>query len=340
MMKIHATDTTFDAIVVPLDGSSFAEQALPVASMLARSAAATLHLVLVHQPFIVSYTSGAAIVDGVLDAQSRAANNAYLDAVMERLTGTSNLPVVATVLDGPIAHAITDYCAAFGSGLLVMTTSARGRLARMWLGSVADGVIRRSTLPVLLLRPAASAEDEAPALRTMTILLDGSTQAEQVCGPATRLGKLLGCCYRLVQVVEPARLIGYAPHARSIGMEAELTRRLQQEAAEYLDDVAAMLRQTGARVETVVLVDREPARALVEHARHTSSDLIALTTHGRGGIARLLVGSVADKVVRGADQPVLVFHPGPDEDEPVRDSPTLLAARQWQRGDLAGMRDT
>ena len=82
-----------------------------------------------------------------------------------------------------------------------------------------------------------------------------------------------------------------------------------REANVYLDRIAARMKQDGFEVETRVLVDSRPASAILSYADDHEVDLIAMATHGRGGVPRAVMGSVTDKVVRGAHRPVLVVRP-------------------------------
>ena len=311
----------YRSILAPLDGSSFSEHALPIAAMLARRTGATLRLALVHVPFVAGYANGAPIIDETLDAQSRAADRAYLRAVQERLAAEQNLTVVGTVLDGPVVEAIGQHAAAVNADLVVMTTNGRGGLARIWLGSVAHALIRQVTAPLLAVRPSEAAPDldHAPTFPKILIPLDGSKRAEHMFTPALAFGELLQARYTLLQVVEPARLIGYAPQAYAVGLEQETTRRCRETAARYLDGIATHMRSMSLEVSTRVIIDRQPAVAILEHARLEGMDLIALSTRGRGGLGRVLVGSVADKVLRGAEIPVLIYRPGDSADHGLPD---------------------
>jgi len=140
--------------------------------------------------------------------------------------------------------------------------------------------------------------------------LDGSARAEKILESATSLGALWEAEYVLARVVAPVPvagldLAGYAPGGLDL---PEMERRLQQ-AHDYLDGVAARLRGRALRVRTSVLVHRHPAVGIHEAAETEGADLIALATRGHGGLKRLLLGSVADKVIRAASTPVLVWHP-------------------------------
>jgi nucleotide-binding universal stress UspA family protein len=145
--------------------------------------------------------------------------------------------------------------------------------------------------------------------RHILIPLDGSGLAEQILEPALALGDLTQTAYTLLGVVEPLVVPGYAPLAQAAPLDVQVTQMVQAEAQRYLDDLAQRLRAGGRQVHTRTLFAGQPAVAILDAARANGADLIALATHGRSGLARLLIGSVADKVRRGADMPVLLYRP-------------------------------
>jgi nucleotide-binding universal stress UspA family protein len=162
---------------------------------------------------------------------------------------------------------------------------------------------------VLLIRPQETAPDptQEPILRHVSIPLDGSALAEQVVEPAVALGQLLGADFTLLRIVKPVLFAGHDP--TMLGDPAlgqPMTEQLQAEAPTYLEGVAARLRARSLRVQTRVVVNMQPAVAILEQSLEPPNGVIALATHGRGGMTRALLGSVADKVVRGAMMPVLV----------------------------------
>jgi nucleotide-binding universal stress UspA family protein len=210
-------------------------------------------------------------------------------------------PFVADALDG---HAKST-----GNDFIIMTTHGRGPLSRFWLGSVADELVRRATVPLLLIRPLETAPDFAsePQLRRIAIPLDGSTLAEQVLESAIGLGSLMQADYTLVHIYGPLVDSGVDPlnYATVGGHELSLEQR-RTDAESYLNRVAKRLKERGFTVETHVGFAQHPASAILDSAEHLGMSLIALETHGRRGLTRLLLGSVADKVIRGASIPVLV----------------------------------
>jgi nucleotide-binding universal stress UspA family protein len=203
--------------------------------------------------------------------------------------------------------------------LVVMTTHGRGALGRIWLGSVADQLIRDMPMPMLLVRP----EDAAPNLGREAVLnhllvpLDGSPFAEQILESAVALGSLMDADYTLTRVIKPPCPGGYDFHGSSFGLEAQMLldqidraqEQLRKEAEDYLHGVAERLRERSLRVHTRVEVEEHPAAAILKSATAPAIDLVALETHGRRGLSRLFLGSVADKVIRAASLPVLVHRP-------------------------------
>ncbi|HEX6292014.1 MAG TPA: universal stress protein [Herpetosiphonaceae bacterium] len=301
------------AIIVPLDGSAFGEQALPLASAIAGRSGAALHLAHVHVPMSAPvYMPGMPVIDPELHSLSREHERSYLEGIAQRLPDTLRERTRVVLLDPPVAVALGEYAAGLPADLIVMTTHGRGGLARVWLGSVADRLVRHSTTPVLLLRPReAEAEQQIATFRRILIPLDGSPLAEQMLPPALALGQLMDARYILLQVVEPFDVHGFTPGLDIAMLEREVIRERHAQARAYLADVIERFTLSEYQPQTQILDAHQPAHAILEAVRLYACDLIALATHGHGGFARLLLGSVVDKVVRGSDVPVLLFHPQP-----------------------------
>jgi nucleotide-binding universal stress UspA family protein len=302
----------YHRLLVPLDGSPFAEQALPLALGIAGRAGASLRLVRVHVLYALQEPAASwGPYDPEMERLCQDQEQSYLDGVVQRLARVSAVPVTADVVQGPAGDAILEEARACKAALVVMTTHGRGPLTRLWLGSVADELARRATVPVLLLRPQEGipGPPQSAAFSHGLIPLDGTPLAERMLEPALELGRLTGARYTLLRVVVPSLFAGHDPTLDSPtgGGEAMLARR-QREAQEYVGAVASRLRGQGFPVEACVVTAFHPATAILDKARRVGADLIALTTRGHRGIKRWLLGSVADKVVRGATTPVLVHH--------------------------------
>ena len=248
----------------------------------------------------------------------RSAGLTYLNAVARRLKGLAAPGATRLVAEGEVRDVIRAQAECIHADLVVMTTHGRGPLGRFWLGSVADELVRTLPMPVLLVRPREGVPDlerEADVKRIL-IPLDGSALAEQVLEPAAELGALTDAEFTLVRVVRPVVIGAYALGAGGLGqlavgmeqLEAEHKRRCEQ-AENYLEEIAARLRARKLTVRTHVATEEQPAVGILQEAQKADADLIALATHGRRGLSRLFLGSVADKVVRGGRLPVLLLRP-------------------------------
>ncbi len=310
-------------ILTPLDGSTFGEHALPLAASIARRAGAALRLLHVEPtPASVYAETPLFIDDSYLESyvreNQRAVGLAYLDGAVKRLKNRAGVAVGRVVVEGEVRDAIFAQAAALHADLVVMTTHGRGPLGRFWLGSVADELVRTLPMPVLLVRPREAAPDfdHEATLKHVLIALDGSPLAEQIVEPAVELGALLGAEFTLVRVVPPVPIGGHLLEGGSLRQLAVSMEELQAEhkrrcdrADKYLDETAARLRAQKLTVRTHVETDEQPAAGVLREAQAADADLIALATHGRRGLSRLFLGSVADKVLRGGRLPVLLRRP-------------------------------
>jgi nucleotide-binding universal stress UspA family protein len=178
-------------------------------------------------------------------------------------------------------------------------------------------------IPLLLLRPQDGPLDFArePSFRHVLIPLDGSPLAEQILDPAGTLAELEQAECTLLRVIKPMVIGNYNPTDPALsGLDHQVLKELQAlheqdrvHALEYLQQIAGRLRARGVQVQTRVVVHEQPAVAILEEIKARRPDVVALATHGRGGLQRLLLGSVADKVLRGAGVPVLVHRPLTEE---------------------------
>jgi nucleotide-binding universal stress UspA family protein len=301
----------FRSVLVPLDGSVFAEQALPLALSVVRHAGCPLRLLRVVPP-LADYFFWAPEPGDPLENELRAAHRTeardYLDGVVRRLRDAGAGAIFCDVLEEEegISESINADAARTGADLVVLTSHGRGAVRRVWLGSIADKLVRSLPVPVLLVRPRepASAPDlrHEVNLKHLLLALDGSTLAEQIVAPALALGQAMGTDYTLVRAIRPAWTV---LHPTWHGAR-KIDERQRHTAEAYLEAVAGRLRAGGAVVQTRVHFAEQPAHAILDEAAAVGADLIALETHGRGGLSRLLLGSVADKVVRGSSVPVLV----------------------------------
>jgi nucleotide-binding universal stress UspA family protein len=307
------------SVLVPLDGSTFGEHALPLALGVARRAGAVLHLVHVHQIIPPATVGGVAIMDN-LEMTLKEEERAYLTGVAERLRKLAPIEVRIALLEGDVVSALQARMQQVATDLVVMGTHGRGALGRFWLGSVTDELVRQVHVPLLLVRPRDEKPDlTAEPLKHFLLPLDGTSVAEQILKPALELGALMGADYTLMQAIKPAVRPSYLPEGSTLeGMTHSVLekiehqqRHLNEDANRYLEGVAARVRKSGAVVKVRSIVEENPATAILREAQVEAADLIAVETHGRRGLSRWLLGGVADKVIRGATLPVLVHRPLP-----------------------------
>ncbi len=298
----------YRSILVPLDGSLPSEQSLPYAAAVARRSGAALHLAYVHTPLFVG--EGVMYL-GTPDVQLWEEEKNYLLSVVDRLKKMELDKISAHVLEGPIAETLQEQALGEACDLVVMTTHGRGPASRFWLGSIADQLVHRLPMPLLLIRTREETPPPAtePEVRNVLVALDSTPAAKQILEPAGTLAKLLGASCTLLRVV-PATV----PHGvrKETAVGAALADKLRAEALVYLQRLAASLRDRGIAAQTRILAHAHPATAILNEAANGEYGLLALETHGRRGLPRLFLGSVADKVVRGASIPVLVHRCLPD----------------------------
>ena len=305
-------------ILVPLDASAASERALPWATSIASAAGCPLRLVRVVTPAPALGTElyGAMLLDAKAMEELRREGERSLRGLADQVAGRTGLRVTPAVLDDGLPDALAEYVSESGADLVVMTTHDRGRLERLLLGSVAESIVRRISVPVLLVRADEDAPvaDQPPALGHLLIPLDGSEFASAVVPHAATLAALTRAEVTLLGVVDPV----LAAESQAMGgPDSPLTPQHATDEVEgetvldsfVLERTAGPLRARGLIVKTAVLTDRRPAHAIVDYAARHAVDLIAMTTHGRGAVRRLFAGSVADAVLRTAPTPVLMYRP-------------------------------
>jgi nucleotide-binding universal stress UspA family protein len=295
----------FRTIMVPLDGSPLAEQALPVATDLAARAGSKVRLVLVHRVPSAPINPASAHLFTAIELASRKSERAYLRAVQARLREQGVRLSTAATLTGPVGLALAEHVRELRTDLVVMATHGRGGVRRAWLGSVADYLVRHLEVPVLLVRASEGTQRGGRIL----VALDGSALAEQALETATAMARFRDAEVSLIQVVAPVLEVPDQMLAMPTSYDQVLTGECRDQAQDYLDDLAERLRADGLRATAVAVVGWSVADTLLEAASAADVTMIVIATHGRGGLKRLALGSVADKLVRAAEVPVLVHRP-------------------------------
>jgi nucleotide-binding universal stress UspA family protein len=290
----------FHSLLVPLDGTRFSEHALPMATDIARATGASVHLARVHvaRPPDGLLSNTQFHFEGVdmdeYEDRSRGEERRYLDRLVSHVRSEAPVEVDGALLEGDIAHRLEDHARATGADAVILTTHAREGLARAWAGSVAESLIRTTTLPVLALRwHPEEPEPPTPEVRSILVPLDGSALAEAILVPALDLAAALGAKVFLMHAV----------HSGMMG------RSRQAEARTYLRRMAKQVADRGIEVDTVVTSHGTTAEAICMAAREVDADLIALATHGRTGLGKAVLGSVTLDVLHHSDRPLLIRRP-------------------------------
>ena len=297
------------SVLVPLDGSPFAEQALPWAIAIARKARARLRLGLVHQlPSPPPLDQVSTRLYGRIELMLRKSQRDYLHGIAARVKAEQPVQVTTAMLQGAPAPAIRNYIGDMGVDLVVMTTHGRGGVQRAWLGSVADQLVRSLEIPLILIRPKEGAA-AVPRVEQILVPLDGSRRAEAALPPALTVASVLGARLTLVQAVLPVVIATDPPTTFPMGFDEELTALQRAEAQDYLDGIAEQLTGLGVPASGAAVLGGTVVETIEAAARAPGTGMVALATHGRGGLRRLVLGSVADKLVRGGEVPVLVTRP-------------------------------
>lgn len=298
-MTTSAFDNQPLHILVPLDGSVQSVRALEVASQLPASKITLLRV----EP--ADYL----LVPGITAPDSGEIGDSVMDALVALAAPLRSRGVAVTTAIGYGDPASEIIDAARGLDLIVMTTRGQGAASRAIFGSVADRVSRHGETPTLLIR--SDAESELTSPQRIVVPLDGSTRAEHALPLAARLASIIPAPLHLLRVVAMDDVRETIQAVREAGADAldigetyeDAAVFTEAEALAYLETVAEPLRLSGVAVTTEIL-QGTPAFVLLWNT--TADDLVVMTSHGRGGFRRWLLGSVAEKLVREGEAPLLL----------------------------------
>lgn len=280
-------------LVVLLDGSSEAEQALGIARVIGKNQGAHLSLLSAYEDD--SRAGG----DGYLQLES------YLRGLKEGLE-SEGLSVDYAILPGSPAEATERFIKVQREtdrvDLVVTSVTGKSGVSHWLVGGLSRKLVRQLSTPVLLVQPANDGQDQAPRLGTIVVALDGSIRSERALPYARALAKGFGS--QLVLMSVPA--VPQPSDYRSVDDLVEALRaKAEDNMGKFLEAVARSLRGEGLDVRTVV-TGSIPARTIVEVSEAQGADLIILTTHGRGSMDVLFIGSVAERVVQRTQTPVMM----------------------------------
>ena len=299
----------FDEIVVPVDGSPFGELALPRALGIACKTGGEVRLVNVVTPLPSSQGSKedqTLELDRVTLARQKAEE--YMADLQKRvILSGCDVPISCHVELSAVVEGIDGHARDAGADLLVMTTHGWGPLKRAWLGSVADGLLRRTPCPILAIRPRDGEELNLVEVqfRHVLITLDGSPESREILPYGKAIAQAAKARITLLRVISPHFPLS-SPFTSHSSHEFQALEGEEEASREALETEAEALRAEGFEVAIATVSGVHPPDGILEYAKGHEVDLVAMATHGRGGVARLILGSVADKVIRGGNIPVLL----------------------------------
>jgi len=302
----------YQKIMVPLDGSQLSEGIVPYARSFAEALKVPVELLHVIDPEIIKTFSDperGRYVD-VVEAEMQQHGIHYLEEIANKQLGRRSpdaFSVSCSVVIGKPAETIIDRGSADPGALITMATHGRSGVQRWFLGSVADKVLRAAANHLLLVRTTEETKNTGAAvLNAVLVPLDGSIAAEGVLPSVTFLAKKMDLDVVLLRVYS---LLGSAYY----GIEAyapdfgPLEEQMRGEAREYLEEKVRQLKGKGLQRISCVSLQGFGADEIIDLARKTPENFVAMCTHGRSGVGRWVLGSVTDRVVRHSGHPVLVI---------------------------------
>lgn len=303
----------FHTILVPLDGSKRAEQALPLAAQIARRAGGRLHLLRVIPPLDTYAWYGPETAFALPDAlrKERVKAAIYLEAVTHHEI-LSGIHTSIEVIDGEPANAILDAVNTTFATLIVMCSHGQTGLQRWMLGSVSRQIARHASVPVLILRPTPEGEPvpfmAEPASVRVMVPLDGSELAEQALPPAVELAQVLSAKSR--GALHLTCVLPLAAREEDTVMATLAQRYLAGVEQRIMESERGRLLTLSSSISPHI----DTAQAIVEIAEKgrgtvdslNTCDIIVMATHGRSGITRWMMGSVTERVLDAGKLPILV----------------------------------
>jgi nucleotide-binding universal stress UspA family protein len=297
----------YTRMLVPLDGSKLAENVLPYARALARALGLRIDLLSVVESMDFARTTHAGHVrdlEPMIDASLQGSKR-YLEDVARSFTGM----VVdgCSVEQGNPEEIIIEKAARDKGTLIGMATRGRSGIHRWLMGSVAEKVLRGASNSLLLVRGEAEGKTDGTAsLKSVVVPLDGSKLAESVLPHAIELAKKLSLEIVLTRAYQLPFSTYAGADAPYIPNRDALLTGVREEAGAYLEEKVNELHQNGIDKVSSILLVGSGADEIIDLARATPDNLIAMCTHGRSGVNRWVLGSVTEKVVRHSGDPVLV----------------------------------
>jgi nucleotide-binding universal stress UspA family protein len=289
-------------IVVALDGSRLAEQVLPYVTQIGRMTGAKVVLMTSITPVTLWEPSRLLhLLDGEEEAATRYLENQRLFLAKHGIDASIYVDV------GRPASRIVKLAADRGADLIAMTTHGRSGIARLWLGSIATGVLHQSHLPLLLVRSTEEPGAAAIPIRRIYVPDDGSELAASARPFISEFARALGASVVLHRVIESFSPI-ILPSAQAAGGYDRLLDAVKAATIDTLSEEAGSFERAGVETQVMVTKGHVPDE-LLHAADEVDASLIAMSTHGRSAADRIVLPSAADAVVRRSELPCLLVRP-------------------------------
>jgi nucleotide-binding universal stress UspA family protein len=283
-----------------------AEGVLPYVRVLAAALGASVELLRIGEQdaaFNLANPSVGQYSDRIGEALRNQAND-YLSGIKQTFP---DIPVKCSTRAGKVAEIIAEEGTKDENTLIAMSTHGRGGVGRWLMGSVTDKVLHMSTVPMLVVRATDTTVPVAEAkVGTIVVPLDGSDLANGVLPTVTAMAKALGTEVLLIRSINHPIPYAAGPEYAPWPTE-DFTEEIEKQAADGLDKTTAQLKRDDVTRVRAMVVTGPPAIQVVDIAKETPNCLVVMSTHGRSGVGRFVLGSVADRVVRHADSPVLLI---------------------------------
>lgn len=313
----------YENIIVPLDGSDASRQVLPYARSIAKTVGATLHLIGVLEPLnrvdnLSRMGSGAqnapmsqselvlsedwrALVGGLRrEARDR------LDAAAEE-TRSRGIETTVDLLEGEAAEQIIAAGNRAGESLIAMSTHGRSGIGRWMLGSVTDKVVKHTSTPVLIIRAQREEPPDDVALSKVVLPLDGSELAERAIPHAVAFANAFGAGITILRSSSPTAYgFGYADYYAA-QTYTDISSEVLSDVRDYVTSAVGRIQGMGVASVEERTPEGNPGAAIIDEVGDDRTKLVVMTTHGRTGVGRWVLGSVTDRVIQHSAGPVMVI---------------------------------
>ncbi len=293
----------YEKLLVPLDGSTLAEVALPYAEELSGRLGSRIDLLHIGESNKIIEQHN---LHFYLQNKADAIKN-FIALYAEKPDNNREIQVTAVLTTGHPAEKIVEYAEREDAGLIIMSTHGRSGILRWALGSVADKVVRGTRKPVMLIRAknARTGIHDKKLLRKMMVPLDGSPEGEAVIPYVAELASRLEAEVTLMQVLSTGyQVIATGDYIAYTEKQIESDKTFAQK---YLAKVEAWLKKNGANSKSVIkLKNGNAAEEIIAFADEINADLVIMGTHGRSGVGRWVLGSVAERVLQNGNTPLML----------------------------------